>query len=176
MFLCTVSAANGDISGCANTGVTGLDNPTFMALANGYLYISGTINNIITKCTVNAATGALSGCASTFSITRPYGLVVNAAAGYALALSQTEGRVYRCDIGAAGAFTNCADSGAAGLTTSLFGLATARGFMYVPRFNAALTRVCTLNATGWASGCSDSTTILGSNPYGMIATPNGLPP
>ncbi len=103
--------ANTVFSNCIDSGGTGFNRPTGIALntSGNRAFITNDGNNTVTQCSVNATTGAFSNCSSAGSgFTVPTGIKLNASGTRAFVSNWSNNTVDRCDVNVdTGALSNC---------------------------------------------------------------------
>ena len=163
---CTVNPTSGAFTNCADTGATGLSTPQGIVLnkAGTRAFIPDT-SNIITQCTVNPTSGAFTNCANTgaTALDVPRGIAFNATGTRAFIANASNstgsGTVTQCTVNpTSGAFTNCADTGAAdggSLRDIVLNATDTRAFITVANGNRVIQ--CTVNPTSGAfTNCANT--------------------
>ena len=103
--VCAIGVA-GSLSGCTGTG-SGFSSLDGITTSGSYAYVSNQGSGTVSVCSINNVNGSLSGCAPSTVGGSPADVVIKGSQAY---VSDVNGNIYLCAVGAGGALTNCAVS------------------------------------------------------------------
>ncbi|MBX9890278.1 MAG: beta-propeller fold lactonase family protein [Amoebophilaceae bacterium] len=160
---CFVNGLSGVLSGCVNSGATGLDQPSGIALnsTGTTAYITNRNNNTVSQCSVSGLSGVLSGCVNSGAtgLDQPAGITLNSTGTIAYITNRNNNTVSQCSVnGLSGVLSSCLNSGGTGLDKPTGITLNSTGTIaYVTKYSNNSISQCTVNSSSGAlSGCADS--------------------
>ncbi|PPC90652.1 MAG: hypothetical protein CTY35_14240, partial [Methylotenera sp.] len=175
---CQPTPATGLLTGCTNSGATGITTPLGVAFtpSGSYFYVS-TSTGVI-RCIVNSGTGGLSSCidSGATNIAGPAGITLNAAGTYAYISNAQGSTVTQCTVnGANGLLSNCIDSGVT-LLASPKGMVfnASENYAYFSSSYLSSPTQCSYNVgTGGFNNCINSGSVVPSYGLGIVLNITG---